>query len=491
MSHRVNKAKVLSSLFWKFMERGGTQGIQFIVQIILARLLLPEDYGIIALVVVFTSIASIFVQSGLNTALIQKKDADELDFSSVFYLSLFLACIIYFTLFFLAPSIAIFYNIPEITPVFRVLSITLIFGVFNSIQNAVISRRLQFKKLFLSSTGAFFISGIVGIYMAYTGFGVWALVWHQISNSLAVTLILWFTVKWRPRLLFSYNRVKSLFSYGWKLLLTSLINRLYDEISSLIIGKMYAPAMLGFYNRGRSFPQLLVSNLDGSIQSVMFPVLSSQQDNKTLVKNMMRRSVVTSSFFVFPMMVGLAVIAEPLVKLLLTEKWLPAVPFIQIFCVSYVLTPIQSANLEAIKALGYSDVYLKLALIKRTIGIVILIITVFFGVYAIAMGQAIISFISSFINAHPNKRLLDYSYREQWCDIMPSFLLSLVMGVVIFCVKWLELTVIITLILQIFIGIFIYMGLAWIFKLESFAYLLDTIKDLFSKRQKARTNNFN
>jgi teichuronic acid exporter len=284
LENKKTKLLVLSSLLWKLMERGGTQGIQFVVQVILARMLLPEDYGVIALVVIFTSIAGVFIQSGLNTALIQKKDVDEADFSSVFYLCLFIACLIYITLFLTAPFIATFYGIPQITLVFRVLSITLFFGAFNSIQNAVVARNLQFKKLFFSSTGAILISGTAGIYMAYTGFGVWALVGQQISNQFLVTIILWFTVKWRPELLFSFSRVKKLFSFGWKLLASALIDTIYTDLRSLIIGKMYTPAMLGFYKRGQQFPSIIISNINGSIQSVMLPVLSSQQDDRLRVK---------------------------------------------------------------------------------------------------------------------------------------------------------------------------------------------------------------
>ncbi len=483
MNDRITKSKVLSSLFWKLMERGGTQGIQFIVQIILARLLLPEDYGIIALVIIFTSIANVFVQSGLNTALIQKKDADEADFSSVFYLSLVIACLIYIVLFFAAPFIAAFYVIPEITPVIRVLSIILFFGAFNSIQNAVIARSLQFKKLFFSSTGAILISGTVGIYMAYTGFGVWALVGQQLTNQLFITLILWFTVKWRPQLLFSLVKVKGLFSFGWKLLVSALIDTVYRDLRSLIIGKMYNPAMLGFYNRGQQFPQLLITNINGSIQSVMLPVLSSQQDNKPRVKDIMRRAIVTSSFIIFPMMVGLAVTAEPLVKLLLTDKWLPCVPFLQIFCAVYALMPIHTANLQAINALGRSDIFLKLEIIKKIMGLSILAVTVFYGVYAIALGQVLSGVISTFINAYPNKKLLNYSYVEQWKDIMPSLLLSLVMGAVVYSLKWLGLSVLLTLIIQVFAGVILYVGLAWIFKLECFRYLLSTGKNIFMSRK--------
>ncbi len=477
------KLRVLISLFWKLMERSGTQVIQFIIQIILARMLLPKDYGLIALIVVFTSIASVFVQSGLNTALIQKKDADEVDFSSVFYLSFLVAFLIYIILFSVAPFIATFYEEAQIIPLIRVLSITLFLGAFNSIQNAVVARNLQFKKLFFSSTGAILISGAVGIYMAYTGFGVWALVGQQISNQLLVTLILWFTVKWRPQLQLSLGRLKILFSFGWKLLVSSLISSIYSDIRNLIIGKIYNHAMLGFFNRGQQFPLLIVANINGSIQSVMLPVLASQQDNKLRVKDMMRRSIVTSSFVIFPMMVGLAVIAESLVKILLTDKWLPCVPFIQIFCAVYAFWPIHTANLQAINALGRSDIYLKLEIIKKTLGFSILAVSVFYGVYAIALGQVLSGVISTFINAYPNKKLLNYSYIEQWNDVMPSIILSLVMGAIVYSIKWTGMSVWATLIFQILVGIIAYSWMAWIFKLESFRYLLTTTKEIFATKK--------
>jgi teichuronic acid exporter len=462
------------------MERGGTQGIQFIVQIVLARLLLPEDYGIIALVLVFIAIANVFVQSGLNTSLIQKKEADEIDFSSVFYVSLLIAGLFYIILFLTVPFIAEFYNKQQLIPVLRVLAVTLFFGAFNSIQNAIIARNMQFKKLFFSSTGAILISGIVGIYMACAGYGVWALVGQQIINQLSISLILWFTVKWRPRLIFSHRRVKELFSFGWKLLVSSLIYTIYIDLRSLVIGKMFEAEILGLYNRGQQFPAVLVSNIDGSIQSVMFPVLASQQDSRPRVKDMMRRAIVTSSFVTFPMMVGLAVTAEPLVKLLLTDKWLPCVPFLQIFCASHALMPIHTANLQAINALGRSDIFLKLEIIKIIVGLSVLGITVFYGVYAIALGAVLSGIISTFINAYPNKELLDYSYIEQWNDIMPSLLLSLVMGAVVYSFKWLGLSVLITLIIQVCVGVILYIGMAWLFKLECFRYLVTTARGLFA-----------
>ena len=480
MGNNHIKGKVLSSLIWKYLENGGTQGIQFVVQIVLARLLLPADYGLIALVVIFTGIASVFAQSGFNGALIQKKDADEVDFSSVFYLSLFVAFLLYIIIFFAAPFIARFYDEPQLTSIFRILSLTLFIGAFNSIQNAFVARNMLFKKLFFSSTGAIFVSGAVGIFMAYSGFGVWALVGQSITNQLLVMIILWFTVKWRPKLLFSFSRVKKLFSFGWKLLFASLIKTLFIDLRSLVIGKINNPAMLGFYNRGQKFPSFIVGNINGSLQSVMFPVLSKHQHNKQRFNTMVRRSIVTSTFIIFPMMVGLAVIAEPLVEILLTDKWLPCVPFLQIFCADYALTPLNTSNKQAMNALGRSDIFLKVEIIKNIIDLILLGITVFWGVYAIALGRLISSIIATFINAYPNQKLINYSYKEQWKDILPSLLLSLAMGVMIYSVKLLGMKVIATLIVQVCLGIIFYSGMAWLLKFECFIYLLSTFRDIFT-----------
>ena len=345
MNNPINKTKVVSSLLWKLMERGGTQGIQFIVQIVLARLLLPKDFGAIAIITVFISLAQVFVQSGFSSALIQNKDVNEVDFSSVFYLSLAVAMLLYVVIYFSAPYVATFYTQPILVPVLRVLSITLIIGAFNSIQNAFVARNMLFKRLFLSSLGSITISGIIGIITAYNGWGVWALVLQQLTSHLMATAILFITVKWRPQLLFSFERVKVLFAYGSKLLASALIDTFYRDLRTLIIGRMYTPEMLGFYNRGQQFPNVIISNIDGSIQSVLLPTLSAHQDNIKKVKEMMRRAIVTSTFFIFPMMIGMAIVAEPLVKIVLTEKWLPTVPFLQVFCFTYALMPIHTSNL--------------------------------------------------------------------------------------------------------------------------------------------------
>ncbi|MEG0449822.1 MAG: lipopolysaccharide biosynthesis protein [Lysinibacillus sp.] len=483
MSYEITKSKIFSSLLWKLMERGGTQGIQFIVMIVLARILLPEDFGLIVLVAIFITIASVFVQSGFNVALIQKKNADEVDFSSVFYLNLCVAFIMYIVLFFCAPVIASFFEYPQLMLVLRILSLTLFLGAINSIQNAVIARNLQFKKLFFSSLGAVIASAIVGIVMAYANFGVWALVGYQLVNQFLITLILSFTVKWRPQLLFSLERIKGLFSYGWKLLASALIDTFYNNVHSFVIGKMFTPAILGFHSRGEQFPNLIVTNINGSIQSVMLPALSSHQDNRQKVKSMVRRSIVTSSFIIFPMMVGLAVIAEPLVKVLLTDKWLPAVPFLQIYCAVYALWPIHTANLQAINALGRSDIFLKLEIVKKIIGLIILGITISFGVYMMVLGLFIGGLLSTFINAYPNLKLLNYSIQEQWKDIMPSFLLSVVMGIVVYNIKWIGKSEIETMSVQIFVGIVVYVGLAKTFKLECLTYLLLTLKDMLRRKK--------
>ncbi len=487
MSKKVNKSKVLSSLFWKLMERGGTQGVQFLVQVVLARLLAPDEYGTIAIVLVFINLAQVFVQSGLNTALIQKKQADEVDFSSVFYVSLFISLVLYGLFFLTAPYIAGFYGDPILTSVLRVLGFILFFGAFNSIQNAYISRNMMFKKLFYSSLGAVVLSGIAGIVAAYMGLGIWALVIQQLVNQASTTIIMWFTVKWRPKLMFSFVRVKTLFAFGWKLLVSSLIDVFYKDLRTLIIGKIYTSSMLGYYNRGDSFPKVIVSNINGSIQSVMLPTLSAFQDNKKRIKEMMRRAIVTSSFLIFPMMIGMAVVAEPMVKLILTDKWLSAVPFIRIFCISYTLWPIHTANLQAINAVGRSDIFLKLEITKKVVGLIILGVSLPFGVYALAFSSIISGIISAFINAYPNKRLLDYSYLEQIKDIAPSFIISIIMGAIAYLFNFLSLPAWQILMLQVIVGVIVYFGLVKILKLESFTYLLKTVKELINSKKKQAT----
>ena len=470
------KKTVISSLVWKFLERLGTQGIQFVVSIILARLLLPSDYGIITMIMVFTAIANSFIQSGFSTSLIQKKNSDELDFSSVFYTSFVIAIICYLILYFTSPLIADFYQMPQIKVILRVLALTLFFGAFNSVQNAKLSKDMKFKTLFFSSLGAIIVSGTTGITMAYLGFGAWALVGQQLANIIASTIILWFTSGWRPKIMFSLTRVKGLFSYGWKIMCSSLIDTFYQNLYNLVIGKFYNSATLGNYNKGEQFPKLIAVNIDGAIGSVMLPAYAREQERKDKVKKMVRRAIVTSSLILFPLMLGLAAIAEPLVKILLTDKWLGCVPFMQILCVVYALYPINTANLQAIKALGKSDYFLKLEIIKKILGITVLIITVPHGVYTMAIGQVIVTIISTMINAFPNRKLLNYNYFEQVKDILPNLLIAILMFIVVYPIKYLIDNTILLLTIQIIVGAIIYIALMNIFKVEAFNYLLDIIE---------------
>jgi len=460
------------------MERTGTQGIQFIVQIILARLIEPEQFGAIAIVMVFINLAQVFVQNGFSTALIQKKNADDLDFSSVLYLSFGISFLFSLLLYVTAPTISDFYKQPQLTAILRVLTITLFAGAFNSIQIAYVARKMQFKRLFFSSLGAVSISGVVGVLMAYNHYGIWSLVVQQIINQFLVATILWFTVKWRPKLIFSLNRVKVLFSYGSNLLLSAIIDSLYRDLSTMYIGKIYSTSTLGYYNRGQQFPQFIVGNINGSIQSVMLPALSSQQENRNRVKEMTRRAIMTSSYVIFPMMIGLAAAADPIVRIVLTEKWLPAVPFLQIFCFSFALWPIHTANLQAINALGKSNIYLKLEIIKKIFGLMILAISINYGVYAIALSQVVSGIISSFVNAYPNKRLLNYSYSEQIKDVFPSFLISAAMGFLVYIIGLLDLSPFAVLGIQMTAGVLFYVIISKIFRVESFEYLLNTLKEI-------------
>lgn len=480
------KSKAISSFIWRFLERCGAQGVTFVVSIVLARLLDPAVYGTIALVTVFTAILQVFVDSGLGNALIQKKDADDLDFSSVFYFNMTMCIALYVILFFFAPLIASFYERPELVPVIRVIGLTLIISGVKNVQQAFVSRTLQFKRFFFATLGGTIGAAVVGISMAYFGFGVWALVAQQLFNATVDTIILWITVKWRPKRMFSFQRLKGLLKFGWKLLASALLHTVYTNLRSLIIGKMYSPEDLAYYDKGSSFPSIIVTNINSSIDSVLLPTMSSVQDKRDSVKAITRRAIMTSSYILWPLMIGLAVVAKPLLLLLLTEKWVMAVPFLQIVCINFALEPLQTANLNAIKAMGRSDVFFKLEIIKKTISISILLVFMRFGPLAIALSGAGYSVIATMFNASPNKKLLGYSYFEQIKDIFPSFLLAAVMGAVVYPIAFLPISLIFVLIIQILVGALVYIVLSKVFALEAFQYVLDTVTNLIRKKRKAK-----
>lgn len=445
--------------------------MSFIISIVLARLLAPEVYGTVALVTVFTVILQVFVDSGLGKALVQKKDADQLDFSSVFYFNVATCILLYSVMFFLAPFIADFYNNPELVAVVRVISFTLVISGIKNIQQAYVAKHMLFKKFFFSTIGGITVSAVVGIVLAYQGFGVWALVAQSLTNQIVDTFVLWFTVKWRPGLMFSWQRMKGLYSYGWKLLLSALIDKVYIEIRQLIIGKMYSTSDLAFYNKGQQFPTIIVTNINSSIDSVLLPVMSKVQDDRNTVKLMTRRAISTSSYLIWPFMVGLAVCAEPLIRLLLTETWLPCVPYLRIFCFTMAFYPVHTANLNAIKAMGRSDLFLKLEIIKKTIGLFALLISMWFGVFWMAASLPITTLLNSFINAYPNKKLMNYSYFEQIKDMLPAVAMSALMGLCVYLLQFIGFSDIVTLFVQVFAGVILYVVFSVLFKIESFTYV--------------------
>ena len=475
------KEQAATSLIWKLFEKFGTQLISFTLSIVLARLLMPEDYGTIALLSIFVQVASVFVQSGFATALVRKEDADDLDFSSVFYFSLAVSIILYLVLFFTAPLIADFYEIPMLKNVLRVMALTIIVGSYNGMQNVKLQKELMFKKLFYSSFGAVILSGIVGITMAYLGFGVWALAGQQVTAVVVTSVVMTFTVKWRPRLMFSFRRLKSLFKFGWKLLFSGLLDVVYNNIYSLIIGKKYSSADLGYWNKAKQFPSLVVDNVNGSIASVMYPVFSRLQGDKPALKSAVRRSIRISSYMVFPLMMGLAMCAEPVVRLVLGDKWMACVPFLQGWCFCYALMPVHVTNLQVYNALGRSDVFLALEIVKKVIGVSVLFVTLPFGLEWMMFGKMCTSIVSGFINAAPNVKILGYKVSEQLMDFLPSVCLSIVMGGFVFGVSFIPMHYIGVLVVQVLVGVIVYVGLSALFKLESFKYIVSNIKVVISK----------
>lgn len=478
------KEKVLNNFLWRFFERCGAQGVTFIVSIVLARVLDPSVYGTVALVTVFTTILQVFVDSGMGSALIQKKDADDLDFSSVFYFNIGVCSILYGIMFLCAPLIAAFYKMDELTPVIRVLSLIVVISGIKNVQQAYVSRNMLFKRFFFSTLGGTIGAAIVGIVMAYNGFGVWALVAQMLFNAAVDTTILWITVKWRPKKMFSWARLKALFSYGWKLLASALLDTVYNELRQLVIGKIYSKEDLAHYNQGEKFPKLIVSNINTSIDSVLLPTMSKAQDDPDQVKKMTRRAIKTSTYVMMPAMVGLAVCADALVSLILTEKWLPCVPFLRIFCFTFAFWPIHTANLNAIKAMGRSDLFLKLEIIKKIMGIIALVSTMWISVMAMAYSLLVTSVLSQIINSWPNKKLMNYSYPEQVKDMLPQIGLSLSMGAVVYCVQFLGLNNVLTLLIQIVVGVLFYVVFSKIFHIDSYEYIKTSVIGIIKKRKK-------
>lgn len=429
MKDKNLKSQVMTGMFWRFGERICAQLVTFVVSIVLARLLEPSHYGVISLLTVFIAIANVFVSDGFGKALIQKKKVNDCDYSSVFYFNILFSWFVYVVIFFLAPSIASFYKEPILTPTLRVLAFKIPLAGINSIQQAYVARNMIFKKFFWSTLIGTIISAVVGIVMAMQGFGVWALVAQYLTNSLIDTIVLWFTVRWRPKLQFSIHRLLNLLKFGWKILLTSLINTGYDNLRSMIIGKVYSSIDLAYYTKGIHYPNLIIVNVNTTIGSVLFPALSKLQDDKFRLKQGLRKAIAMSTYVIFPLMAGLAAVAPEVVSLMLTDKWLPCVPFLRIACVYMAFYPINTANLQAIMAAGKSDVYLKLNIIKKGIGLIVIFATIPFGVMAMAAGEIVVALAAVLTNISANKKMLNYGIKDLWGDVGANFVMSLLVYV--------------------------------------------------------------
>lgn len=482
------KNKTIVSLLWKLFERGGKATVTLVVQIIMARLLAPETFGALAIMLVFVNVGNVIVQSGLNTALVQSPRADIRDCSTVFWLSFCLSLVLYGAVFAIAPLVASFYSMAAIVLPLRVLGLILIINSFNAVQVAIVQRKLEFRKVFNATIASVVISGFLGIACAFMGGGLWALVVQQIAYQLTNCFALAFQVKWLPRLIFDSSRARELFSFGWKLLVSGLLDQGYQSLSDLIIGKQFTPTSLGLVSQGKKYPQAIGSLLDGAIQPVMLSAVSRVQDDVVYVKRLVRRALKTSTYLIVPSMALFAIVAEPLVRILLGEQWLPCVPFLQMYCFTYALLPIHTSNLQALNGMGRSDLFLRLELIKKAYGIanILIFAFVFRDVYLLVGSYMLTGVVSTIINAWPNRRVIGYSYLEQIRDIFPAFLLSAISALPVLGVGMLALPDAATILLQVVAMVVCYLGFSRVFKVEALSYLLDTAKELVLSRKTAR-----
>lgn len=490
MDDKNVKSKVLHGTFWLFMEKGGLGIIEFIVAWILARFFLdPIDYSTVGVIAIFVSFSNIFIKGGFNYALIQKKDLDEKDKSTIFWISVGFAVVFYGLLFVFAPLIASFYNKPIVCSILRVEALVLIFDALSIVQTSLLERNLEFKKLFVKAMITVLVSAAVGIGMATAGLGPWALVGQTLSMSVVGTICLWFMSSFKPKLVFSKESLKSSSGFSLRLLISNIINNVYSNALPAAMDKLYAPDTLGYYNKSKTIPAKISESVNATITSIVFPSLAQFQNEPKKIKSLTRRFIVTSCFLTFAIMAGLIAVARPMILFIYTSKWENSIVFMQFVCVSFALQPINSANLQAIKAMGRSDIYLKLEIIKNVIGIILIGLAMFFtrnieyGLYIVLAVQTIISIICVVINAWPNKKLMDYSILEQIKDIVPSLLLAIIMGVAVWSITLIGLPNIVTLLIQVPVGILLYLGLAALLKLECFSYLVDTYKEWRAKKK--------
>ena len=474
----------ISGVIWKFGERVGAQLVALVVQIILARLLSPDDYAVVGIITIFFSFCNVLITGGLNTALIQKKDADIEDYSTVLHVSMILAGILFVVMYFAAPWIAGLYEKTILISAIRIMSVTFFINAFTSVLGAYVSSNLQFKKSFFATLVGSAVSAVVGIGMAMSGFGPWALIAQQMTNAACNAVTLYYMARLKFVFRISWIRFKQLFGYGSKIFVASLISMLYDQINPLIIGLKFSAADLAYYTKGHNFPGLLNSSVNDTLSAVLFPVIAKVQDSTDAVLGVTRRYIKVASYIIFPVMVGMFAVAESFVVGILTEKWLPIVPYIRIFSFTYMFNIIQTGNLQAIKAIGRSDISLILEIIKKSVYFVIIAAFVYFSDSPIMLAASgiICTVVATIINTYPNRKLIGYSYRHQIGDLAPNFAISVLMGIAVMMVGRLAIAPLLLLVIQILAGGAVYVALSILFKNENFFYLLGYLKPYLKRK---------
>jgi teichuronic acid exporter len=471
------KAKALRALLWSFLERVGQQGIQFVISIVLARLLVPEQFGLIAMLSIFMAVAQSFIDSGFGSALIQKADTTYLDECSVFYFNILVGCLFAGLLCLAAPGIALFYHTPILVPLTRLLSLNLVIGSFGIIQATLLTKRLDFKAQMKVSLIATLVSGAVGIFMAYRGYGVWSLVMQSLGGNFLRTLLFWLLLPWRPAWLFSITSLRCMFGFGSKLLFSGLLNTIFENLYLVIIGRTFSAVDLGFYARAKGIQQLPTQNICSTVGRVTFPLFSAMQDNEARLKHALRQALTTLAMVNFPLAVGLALVARPLVLTLLTDKWVPCVPYLQLLCLAEMLYPLHAINLNVLKAQGRSDLFFRLEVIKKGLVIVAIVVTYRWGILAMIVGQMVNSCISYYLNTHYTGKLVDYPVTEQIRDLLPSLALAGAMGGGVYTLRFVPFPNLFALLAaQIVAGVVLYVLLCRITQFRVFMECVEMIR---------------
>lgn len=483
MANKKNSIK--GGLIWSFGERITAQLVSTIVTIVLARLLDPTHYGIISIVTVFITFCNVFVTSGMGSAIVQKKEVNDEDYNTAFFISLSIAGILYVVLFFAAPFIADFYEMRELKWVLRIMALRLPLASINSIQQAHVQRAMQFKRFFIATLFGTVFSGVVGIGCAVKGLGVWALVAQYLTNTTVDTIVLFFVEKWIPKFQFSAEKAKAIFSFGWKVLATDLVYTAEEDIRSLIVGKVFGSADLAYYDQGKKYPSILVNNLNSAINKVMLPAYSRSQDDLDNLKKMLRKSIAVGIFVLAPVLIGFAAVSDSFISVVLTEKWMFCSPYIKIFCFIYLTRPLETACHQALLAIGRSDIVLRIMIAINIVALAALFIAVFGfnSVFLIAVGSLISSFVSLASFMVYSNKMIGYHLNEQLKDIGPALLCSAVMGILVYIVGKFEINKIILLLIQILLGGMIYIVLAKMLKIDAFQYLFNIVEKQFKKYQ--------